>query len=77
MKPKLTDKDIRCAIRRLEKGGGTRAVAEEPGVIQRRIRGLQVERFHAAGAHAQRPADHDPFERNIPAAPDARGKPRA
>ncbi|MBI1659000.1 MAG: hypothetical protein IS632_09570 [Thaumarchaeota archaeon] len=57
MKPKLTDRGIRYAIRQLKKGRGTRVVAEELGVTQRHVQRLWAEYLKTGKTHVQRPAD--------------------
>ena len=53
MKPKLTDKSIRYAIRQLEKGRDTRTVAKEIGVIQRHVQRLWMEYRNDSRIHLQ------------------------
>ena len=56
MKPKITDRSIRYAIQQLEKGRGTRVVAEELGVTQRHVQRLWAEYLKTGKTHVQRPA---------------------
>ena len=78
MKPKLTDKAIRYAIRQREKGRGTRVVAEELGVTQRHIQRLWAEYLRTGKVHEQRPAGRpagpDPSEQEILAVLDVHGR---
>ena len=53
MKPKLTDKSIRYAIRQLEKGRDTRTVAKEIGVTQRHVQRLWMEYRNDGRIHLQ------------------------
>ena len=53
MKSMLTDKSIRYAIRQLEKGRGTKVVAEELNVSQRHIQRLWAEYVKTGKAHIQ------------------------
>ena len=79
MKPKLTDEAICCAIRQLEKGRGTRAVAEELGVTQRHIQRLRAGHLRIGKVHAQRPAGRpagpNPSEQKISAVMEVHCKP--
>ena len=78
MKPKLTDRAIRYAIRQLKKGRGTRVVAEELGVTQRHIQRLWAEYTRTGNVHVQRPAgrpaDPEPSEQEIQAVLDVHGR---
>ena len=78
MKPKLTDKAVCHAIRRLEKGRGTRVVAEELGVAQRHIQRLWTEHLRPGKARVQRPAGQpvgpDPSEQEILAVLEVHGR---
>ena len=78
MKPKLTDKAIRYAIRQREKCRGTRVVAEELGVTQRHIQRLWAEYLRTGKVHEQRPAGRpagpDPSEQEISAVLDVHGR---
>ena len=69
MKPKLTDRSIRYAIRQLERGRGTKVVAEELNVAQRHIQRLWAECCKTGTVHVQRlagrPADPAPSEQEI------------
>ena len=69
MKPKLTDRSIRYAIRQLERGRGTKVVAEELNVTQRHIQRLWAEYCKTGEVHVQRlagrPAGPAPSEREI------------
>lgn len=62
MKPKLTDKAIRHAIRQLKKGRRTRLVAEELGVTQRYVQRRWAEHTRTGRAHARRPAGRPAME---------------
>ena len=77
MKPKLTDRAIRYAIRQLKKGRGTRVVAEELGVTQRHVQRLWAEYLKTGKAHVQRlagrPAGPEPSE-EIQAVLDVHGR---
>ena len=53
MKPKLTDKSMRYAIRQLEKGKDTRTVAQEIGVTQRHVQRLWMEYRDGGRMHLQ------------------------
>ena len=53
MKPKLTDKSMRYAIRQLEKGKDTRTVAQEIGVTQRHVQRLWMEYRNGGRMHLQ------------------------
>ena len=78
MKPSLTDRAIRYAIRQLKKGRGTRVVAEELGVTQRHIQRLWAEYLRTGKVHVQlpagRPADPEPSEQEIQAVLDVHGR---
>ena len=78
MKPRLTDRAIRYAIRQLKKGRGTRVVAEELGVTQRHIQRLWAEYLRTENVHVQRPAgrpaDPGPSEQEIQAVLDVHGR---
>ena len=54
---RLTDKAIRCAIGQLEKGKGTKAVAEEINVTQRHVQRLWAEFNRTGSIHVQQPAE--------------------
>ncbi len=60
MKPKMTDKSIRYAIRQLEKGRDTKTVAKELNVTQRHIQRLWAEYLKTGVIHTQRPAGRPP-----------------
>ena len=78
MKPKLTDRSIRYAIRQLKKGRDTRVVAEELGVTQRHIQRLWAEYLKTGKTHVQRPAGRpagpEPSEEEIQAVLDVHGR---
>ena len=69
MKPKLTDRSIRYAVRQPEKGQGTKVVAEELDVTQRHIQRLWAGYCETGTVHVQRLAgrsvDPAPSEREI------------
>ena len=78
MKPKLTDRSIRYAIRQLETGRGTKVVAEELNVTQRHIQRLWTEYCETGTVHVQRlagrPADPAPSEQEILAVLDVHNR---
>ena len=60
MKPKMTGKSIRYAIKQLEKGRDTKTVAKELNVTQRHIQRLWAEYLKTGVIHTQRPAGRPP-----------------
>jgi transposase len=78
MKPKLTDRAIRYAIRQLKKGRGTRVVAEELGVTPRHIQRPWAEYARTGNVHVQhpagQPADPEPPEQEVQAVLDVHGR---
>ena len=75
---RLTDKAIRCAISQLEKGKGTKAVAEEINVTQRHVQRLWAEFNRTGSIHVQQPAglpaDLPPSYEEINMALDVHGR---
>ena len=60
MKPKMTNKSVRYAIRQLEKGRGTKTVAKKIHVTQRHIRRLRTKYLKTKVIHIQHPAGRPP-----------------
>ena len=75
---RLTDKAIRYAVRQLEKGKDTKAVAEEINVTQRHVQRLWAKFNRTGSIHVQqpagRPADLPPSDEEINMVLDVHGR---